>query len=55
MSKSHGTVLECPLCGSHHVAEHCETKACNWWVCRKCGTYGVPGGNHYKATRKAAP
>lgn len=53
MSKiRHNTVLECPLCGSQHVTDHCRT--CDWWVCRKCGAYGVPGGNHYKTNGKPA-
>jgi len=48
----HNLVHECPACKSHHVTDHC--KFCDWWLCRRCGTYGKPGGPMYHPKGKAA-
>lgn len=42
--------LACPNCGCFSTVDHCPTKAkvdgtrkpslCDWFVCKRCGTYG---------------
>lgn len=46
------THQSCDACGSQHVVGHCKSKGCNWWVCRRCGSYG-DDHRHFDARPKA--
>lgn len=45
-----------PACtATEKPSKHCANPHCNWWMCRKCMTYGIsPARYHIPGQRPAA-